>query len=233
LIQSPHSDHLQTRLPGAPRLLGLVLTLACALAAVGWVKTATTQTPPAAFPVRTAFGLGSGEQSWRMNSFPAPVSRVAVDSDPISQSIPITTTPPVTNTLFFVQPGTPAAIPNFLQPAQGCAWAGIGGQVFDLDGQPVSGMMVRISGTWQGAPVSKFAVTNASQGFGPGGYDLYLGSQPQAASTLKLQLVDVAGEARSVPIPLKTVSDCTGNLLVVNLRERVVNTSLYYPVMRR
>lgn len=133
---------------------------------------------------------------------------------------------------YLLQSGTPAAIPNFLQPDQGCAWAGIGGQVFDLAGEPVSGMLVKVSGAYQGRTVSKVAVTGASQGFGPGGYDIYLGSLPQA-TTLTLQLVDVTGAARSDAYRLATYADCQHNLLVVNLRERLVLGRLYLPLAGR
>jgi len=134
---------------------------------------------------------------------------------------------------FLLQAGTPAGIPNFLQPGQGCAWAGIGGQVFDLAGEPVSGMMVKVSGVYQGQTLSKVAVTNSSQGFGPGGYDLYLGSQPQATRTLTLQLVDVTGAARSQSYRLITYADCQHNLLVVNLRERIIVGRWYFPLVRQ
>lgn len=209
MIPRPRLSPLRPHVPGALRFLGLVLVLIGALAAAGWVRPAHT---PLVDDTLYSYPLSSAS---------------------ISPSVQLTTTLPLTNTLFFLQPGTPAAIPNFLEPDKGCAWAGVGGQVFDRSGAPVTGMMVRLTGTWQGTPLSKYAVTNSSQGFGPGGYDIYLGSQPQAARSLTLQVVDTAGKPRSVPVPLATVGDCTGNLLVVNLREWVVKANVYYPVIRR
>jgi hypothetical protein len=134
---------------------------------------------------------------------------------------------------YLPQPGTPAAIPNFIQPAQGCAWAAIGGQLFDRSGAPVSGLVLKLSGTYQGQNILKYAVSNSSQSFGPGGYDFYLGNQALATNTLTLQVLDVGGAARSAPIRINTFASCQQNLLVLNLIETALENLMYLPMIRK
>ena len=104
-------------------------------------------------------------------------------------------------TLYMFQRGTPAAIPNFIDSGAGCNWAGVGGQVFDQSGVPMSGLIVKVSGTLEGRQIQYYVFTGSSQHFGPGGYELKLADHPISSSTLELLLLDaVRRTARPVEI---------------------------------
>jgi hypothetical protein len=134
---------------------------------------------------------------------------------------------------FFIQRGTPVAIPNFIDLAAGCNWSGIGGQVFDQTGSPVIGLKVKLSGTYDGHPVSESITTGSSTRFGSGGFDVKLGNRPIASQTISLQLLDAAGVALSPPFVLGTYGTCQQNLLVVNLTPITMDNVFYLPMVRR
>lgn len=131
--------------------------------------------------------------------------------------------------IYYPQPGTPAAIPNFINPDAGCKFAGIGGQVFDLNGLPVSGLVVQLGGTFADDEVSRFAVSGSSLQFGSGGYDFRLADQPTASKTLEIQLLDAAGTPLSPPTKVITYATCERNLIVFNWREVLVDNMRYFP----
>jgi hypothetical protein len=136
-------------------------------------------------------------------------------------------------TVFSLQRGTPAAIPNFVDLVAGCNWSGIGGQVFDQIGSPMTGLMVKVSGTLEGRQVLFYVYTGSSQHFGPGGYDLKFADQPVASLTLNLQLLDAAGVPLSKSFVVPTYDACQQNLLVVNLAPISVDHPVYLPLVSR
>jgi hypothetical protein len=135
--------------------------------------------------------------------------------------------------LYVAQPGAPAAIPNFVEPAAGCDWWGIGGQVFNLSGRPESGLVARITGTVDGLAVNQSVVTGSSLMFGPGGFHLRLANHLPVAASLRIQLFDAAGRQQSPVITLPIFRTCSQNLLVYNFRQRSFNNILYLPLTRR
>jgi len=145
--------------------------------------------------------------------------------------------PIITNTSqlkYVVQSGTPVGIQNFVLPEAGCDWAGVGGQVFNLAGLPVPGLIIKIDGTVEGNPVLVYIVTGSSLQLGPGGFDVYLSDHPVATqSLLYLQLLNVTGIPLSTQIPLDTFSSCTQNLLLVNLIEINQDNLRYFPLITR
>jgi hypothetical protein len=136
-------------------------------------------------------------------------------------------------TTYSLQRGTPAAIPNFVDLTAGCNWGGVGGQVFDQNGAPVAGLLIKISGTLDGQQVLQYLYTGSSQHFGPGGFDLKLANRPVSSQTLRLQLLDAAGAPLSLPFGLSTYGTCDKNLLVVNLMVISVDNPIYLPQIPR
>jgi hypothetical protein len=137
-------------------------------------------------------------------------------------------------TFFYYQFGTPTGIPNFVQPASGCAWTGLGGQVFDLQGQPVVGVVVRVTGTLGGAPVDAAVLSGSSVKFGPGGYEVELAKKAVASNgSLHIQLIDLSGAPLSPALALQTAADCGSNLQVVNWRKVTMSHWMFFPTVRR
>jgi hypothetical protein len=135
---------------------------------------------------------------------------------------------------FGLQSGTPAVLANFLN-SDGCNYMGVGGQVFKLNGDAITGLVVEITGILGGKNVLFLALTGSAQNLGPGGYEMKLGTQPVASNgTLKIQVFDLNGIPQTPLIPINTYTDCTKNFILVNFSERFpVKTQILLPVMRR
>lgn len=119
-----------------------------------------------------------------------------------------------------LQAGSPAYITNFSHPERACGYMGVGGQIFDSDGSPISQLAVMIKGTLNGIPITRFGVTGESTAFGPGGYEIILSRRPIASSqTLTVSVIGPTGAIASSPITITTYQDCTKNLLIINYKK--------------
>jgi hypothetical protein len=135
-------------------------------------------------------------------------------------------------TIYIGQPGTPTAIENFIKPDLACNWSGIGGQVFDLLGEPVSGLVIKVTGSLEGNPVLLLALTGGAFQLGPGGYLIEFTDHPfDSQGNLILELLDIAGQPISYKIPLTTLADCEKNLLIFNLVEISTENNIYMPLI--
>jgi hypothetical protein len=127
--------------------------------------------------------------------------------------------PSPTNSPFSVQVGNPTFINNIANE-RGCDWMGVGGQVFDLSGAPITGLNVHLEGSLAGLPFSLDALTGSATTLGPAGYVFNLAEQPEASSgTIWLQLDDGAGVPLSARIYIETSDECDENLVLVNFTQ--------------
>lgn len=134
---------------------------------------------------------------------------------------------------FRIQPGTPAALPNFTHPESGCEWMGVAGQVFLADETPAVGLVVEVRGALQGKNVLSLAVTGGASLYGPGGYEIRLADQP-VGTTLTLRLFNVDGVPLASPMLFQTSNSCDENLLLVNLIEQPEGLQEFYlPLVNR
>lgn len=126
---------------------------------------------------------------------------------------------PIPQPPFALQPGNPVRIPNIANE-DGCAWMGVGGQVFNLENQPIANLGVHLEGTLDGNPVSLDTVTGSATAIGPSGYVFNLSTEPIASEeTLWVQLNDGAGTALSEQVFFTTTTDCNENFVMVNFRQ--------------
>lgn len=116
-----------------------------------------------------------------------------------------------------VQEGSPVYIASFNHPDAGCNWAGVAGQVFGVDGSPVNGYTIVVTGSINGTVVSLSGETGGAQAYGIGGYEIQLSGAPFASSgTLAVNIFDTNLKQVSVPVPLTTYQDCQSNLVLLN-----------------
>jgi hypothetical protein len=132
--------------------------------------------------------------------------------------------------MYVLQSGTPAWLPNLYAPEAGCNWLGIGGQVFDNEGQAKPTLVVEVSGTFEGMNVDDLSLTGIAPAYGPGGYEIILADHVAASyGTLKIQLKDLLGNQLSEMIPFNTYSDCNKNLILINfVRAGSTSEQSYY-----
>ncbi len=142
-----------------------------------------------------------------------------------------------TETIFAPQSGTPTSISNFVEIEAGCNWSGIGGQVFNQLGTPVTGIVVKIWGSYSGNQILSYGVSGGSADFGPGGFLFKLGDHASASSeTMRLQVLDLAGNELSPPIKFNTYADCSRNLVLLKysrIFDRKSNFSAFDPPIVR
>lgn len=99
---------------------------------------------------------------------------------------------------------------NFANTA-GCNWQGIGGQVFDANGNPLTNIRVHVFGQ----SFDQFTTSGSNSLYGVGGYEISVGT----ASTPATFIVELLSEQGTVISPQVTVAfpgDCTRNLALVN-----------------
>jgi hypothetical protein len=121
-----------------------------------------------------------------------------------------------TGAQFELQTGSPTYIPD----ERGCDHMGVGGKVYDLQGAPIVGLAVRVSGELAGAPIGPLDTLtgSAADRFGFGGYYFELSDTPTASEdTVLLRVLDASsGLELSEQVPLTTYDNCEQNLVFVN-----------------
>ena len=151
-----------------------------------------------------------------------------------SPFFPSTLTSEVAQFPYHVQYGTPIAIPNFVDPLSGCDWAGVAGQIFDDNHNPVDDYIVVVNGFMDENPVNEFAITGAALQIGPGGFEITLSNGPaDSFGSLYLELFEPGGEPASRKIFFDTYNDCYRNLILINLIEFNSIVDIYLPILYR
>jgi hypothetical protein len=94
---------------------------------------------------------------------------------------------------------------------EGCAWLSIAGQVFDLNGDPLPGLPVQVTGE----DFEQIEFTGTALQFGPSGYEVLVNTTPIEAEFV-VRLLNTTGQQLSDPIVVRTLSSCERNVAVVN-----------------
>lgn len=99
---------------------------------------------------------------------------------------------------------------NFANTA-GCNWQGIGGQVFDLNGQPLVNIRVHVFGSG----VDLFAVSGSNTLYGVSGWEIQL-TNGITTNSYVVELQSAQGTIISPQIAITFPADCARNLAVTN-----------------
>jgi hypothetical protein len=101
-----------------------------------------------------------------------------------------------------------------------CSWAGVAGQVYDKNNNPMIGLQVKLGGFWNNKTVDLTMLSGISSAYyGPSGFEFYLGDQPLASTKLLwIQLFDQTGAPLSDQIYFDTYADCKKNLIFVRFK---------------
>lgn len=150
---------------------------------------------------------------------------------PFTPTPTITLTPGPTDTL---APGAPTPTPGgmnyILQGApqliqafshQDCKWMGVGGQVFDLRGGPVVGLIVQVGGSLGGQLFeTQTSMAGTATQYGPSGFEFTLANRPIASTnSLWIQLIDQSGLPLSDKIYFSTSDKCEQNLILLAFKQ--------------
>lgn len=102
---------------------------------------------------------------------------------------------------------------NFANAA-GCAWQGVGGQVFDADDQPLLDVRVHVFGTG----IDVFTTSGSNTLYGLSGWEVPLGTTLNSNSYI-VEVQSADGAIISPQINLFFTSDCAKNLALVSFQQ--------------
>lgn len=162
---------------------------------------------------------------------PTPIPSATPTASPIPSEAPTLTFTPIFLEGFSTPQGTPAATEEtstyrfalqnerviyITNPAArgGCNWSSIAGSVMNYDGSALNGYGVHVVGEGVDETVS----TGSAPGFGPGGFEVPLGSVARDAQFVA-QLLDPQGTPVSPVYTVETNSDCELNIAALRFVE--------------
>jgi hypothetical protein len=169
------------------------------------LPTAEPTQPPTATPAPTETPLPAAPTATR-------VSAVVVESP----------TPHANAAYAYDLKSAPAPIDaSLLYPGRGCGWMGVGGQVSNLSGRPVTGINVQMYGMVDGNSMNVITLTGTAQKYGEAGYEFTISEQKVFASkgVFWIQLIDQQRNPLSKRVVFDTFDDCARNLVVINFTQ--------------
>jgi hypothetical protein len=142
-------------------------------------------------------------------------------SEPKAVAATATTNPNTAiDKIYQMQDSSPVYIPNFGHQESGCKWLGVAGQVFDLNGNPRSNVIVIVEGKLNGVDINSVAVTGMTTLYGPGGYEVVLGNTPVTSNgALTITLYGLNGVQQSNSVLFNTLESCQKNLTIINFEQ--------------
>lgn len=135
---------------------------------------------------------------------------------------------------YFPQLGTPLQMISPFHTE--CDWTGVGGQVFDINGQPDTNVIIQLGGTLNSQPVNQVTMTSWATQWGPGGYEFSFGSMPVSSTgTLWLQLYTTQWQIVSNRVTFDTSAACDKNFVMINFNQFTYfdDYQEYLPLMSR
>lgn len=148
-----------------------------------------------------------------------PVAETPAEATPLggeAEGTPATTattlpgTPTFSPYPFTPQEGTPEYTQN-PEDSGGCDYLGIAGYVYDLNGEPVDGIAVVVTGE----NFETLFITQFTLAYGAGSYYVELNKAPIEAE-FEVRLWSVSGQALSDVVVVRTRATCEENLIFVN-----------------
>ncbi len=191
-----------------------------------------TEEPTAtALPTQTLAATATLVPTKTSTAVPPTATKTTVPPTATKTAIPPTATktaipPTATSTIaaiYVVQPVTPVFMQNFVHTTEGCAWQGVAGQIFDASGKPVTNLIIKVSGTWDGAAFDQVGITGMVSGlpYGPGSYEIVLGNEAMdTVDQLKIQVFKADQTPLTNPISFSTSADCSKNLVLINFKAK-------------
>ena len=147
----------------------------------------------------------------------SPTPQPPATETPPPSDTPIPTADLGSGTTFKLQDGSPNYEANPFHPEAGCNWLGVGGEILDSAGDPVTGVLVEASGNLQGEEIYRLALSGAAPDYGVGGYEIALNDSPvESDGEVWIQLLDQANLPLTEKIYLQTYDSCDSNLIRIN-----------------
>ena len=110
---------------------------------------------------------------------------------------------------FTLQNETLAYIPY--SGTEGCDYLAIAGQIFDANGDPLTGIPVIV----RGDEFEQLQFSGGATDYGPSGYEVYLNDSPYEGE-FTIKLVSETGFDLSEEVVVRTHDSCDENVVIVN-----------------
>lgn len=215
-------------------MLWIVLVVFLLLSSCIMLEEVPSKTPTAAADTQTVVPSATKENA---TSTSAPVEPTATEvvaptateevtpTETVVPSLTPTSLPSATPTQlpFAIQADTPVYTENFGYPDAGCNWLGVGGQIFDSDGEPIINLVIWIRGSINEVPFEAIALTGTAEGakYGPGGYEVVLNNAVlESSDVFSIQILDLNGNILTEPYFFDTFDQCDQNLIIINFVRR-------------
>lgn len=105
---------------------------------------------------------------------------------------------------------------TIIHPELACNWQGIGGTVVDSNNADVLGMVISLTGFYNGKAKNELTVSGIAPAYGKSGFEFFLGAVPLASKgELSLQLLDQNSIPLSGVTEIDTFNDCSKNLILM------------------
>lgn len=96
----------------------------------------------------------------------------------------------------------------------------VAGQVYDLQGAPMTGVTVMLGGTINYKTLTSLSLTGTALQYGPAGYEFTLADAPvKSKQSVWVMLFNQSMVPLSAKVTFDTVDDCQQNLILVNFRQ--------------
>ncbi len=195
-----------------------LLLVSCSLLPVLPMAEQNDVTPTLTASIATSAPISTETPLPTLTSTPTNLPEPTATYTPAPTKTPV---PSPTATVFtpkyVLQEGSPAYQRGWMHDSLDCSWMGVAGQIFGPKDQPVTDMVVVVTGELAGQPLDLLGVAGAETGYGPGGYEVELAGQPLGSSgALAVRLYGMDGNPQSEPVTFDTYADCEKNLVVIN-----------------
>jgi hypothetical protein len=148
------------------------------------------------------------------------ILRTEIENRPAVTVTPTDSKEDETNFMFDLQAEKEMLSASLFRTDRTCNWLGVAGQVFDLQGRPITGITVQVSGPLYGKDIRFLSLTGSAPWYGAGGYEVFLSDKPLTSSeSFQVRLVDQKGKSLSPGISFHTGSDCNTNLVIINFHQ--------------
>ena len=188
-------------------------------------KTPTASSTPTASPSVTP--------SLTITSTPGPSETPSITPTPtesatatVTETFTPTVTPtgptptftPTVSPFPFILRGGVVFTANFANTA-GCAWQGVGGQVFGIANEPLLGYQVRVTGPGLGEGGAGVIVgTGSNTLYGTSGWEVFVSGQTNN-NTYFVELISPSGTTVSPAVQVSFPNNCAQNLGLVNFEQ--------------
>jgi hypothetical protein len=153
---------------------------------------------------------------WNSGKTPEALPSLPVSSSPTSLAVD-----PSSTYKYQIQSEPQAIAADLFDSSRSdCKWLGVAGQVNDLEGSPVTGILVLLGGNLEYKIQNQTTITGTARNYGPAGYEFTLADHlVKSNDVLWVQLVDQSYIPLSTKVYFDTYDDCNKSLVIINFKQ--------------